>query len=181
MFGFCIAVFLPWLVFTSTVHKPKHFLTCSFLHSFDSKDEKRIQYVSPEPEGTGHRDFPKKCKIWDQIQSPVFAFFWENLSPIGNGNHWRIRHGSFNLNFTWNNTQPPIISGKLLKPGEEATSYSDMEDDDEEASNNESADKKNDWWRWSDGDECCEPVKRMEPKRQVSMPYQSYMKRDRFR
>merc|ERR1712209_184366 len=31
--------------------------------------------------------------------------------------------------------------GKLLKPGEEATSYSDMEDDDEEASNNESAGK----------------------------------------
>lgn len=36
------------------------------------------------------------------------------------------------------------LVGKLLKPGEEATSYSDMEDDDEEASNNESADKKND-------------------------------------
>ena len=81
MFGFCIAVFLPWLVFTSTVHKPKHFLTCSLLHSFDSKDEKRIQYVSPEPEGTGHRDFPKKCKIWDQIQSPVFAFFFEKICP----------------------------------------------------------------------------------------------------
>ena len=46
-----------------------------------------------------------------------------------------------------------FFQGKLLKPGEEATSYSDMEDDDEEASNNESADKKNDW---IPSDECCE-------------------------
>ena len=31
-----------------------------------------------------------------------------------------------------------------------------MEDDDEEASNNDSADKKNDWKRSDDVDECCE-------------------------
>ena len=50
-----------------------------------------------------------------------------------------------------------FFQGKLLKPGEEATSYSDMEDDDEEASNNESADKKNDWIKmdWIPSDECC--------------------------
>ena len=32
-FGFCTADFRSWVVFESAVQKPKHFLTCSFLHT----------------------------------------------------------------------------------------------------------------------------------------------------